>query len=728
MVMKKLLLSFLLCCFTAIIIHAQNLISNGGFNTWTINSPLTNMPSSWARVAGTVGTHYLNESDPAQGNVLRLTDQSSPAAKRFYSTSTINIPDAGIYRISFKVKGTLGIRAITLFQGDPATSASGTTASATNHVLLINNRTTQNAWTTLVYNLTVNSPTPGNYYFFIHWSTSSGTPVPTCNFLIDDISVSKKTFYRSKANGSYATAANWDNSTDSLNWVVATSRPINTEYSVVDIMPSHTMTVYSPQSAVSLNINPGGRLTIAAKTETNDPSLTTADLTIRSSATGVGTLINNNTLTVTGTSIVQQYLANVRNWYISSPVSGAVAPAGYTYYQRDEAGASWTSQPFVVGNTFTPGKGYIALPDAAGSTISFSGTINNGEISIPLTWAGATSKGFNLIGNPYPSHLTWTQAFAEATTAPDGGVAPATLIEPSIYVRTNAGTTNGSGQWSFQTYNASTGLAVPSQALLSGGIIPPMQAFWVKAKQAGNLILTSDLTKSHQTGNPLKAPAVQTTDRQLIRLEVSNGTRTDETLLFFDANAENGYDRYDSPKFAEADTELQLFTTIANEKLVMNGLKTMPLNQEIALGFVPGSATSFSIKANQLTNLPSDVQVILKDNANDGVETNLTDGESVYNFTTTESSGNRFSLILRAPDVSTNVENTGKLYTRVITNASGQIEIHAPANSSYAVFNAMGQKVSFGSTSSEVHALHLNLSSGMYVVKVNDITGKVIIK
>jgi hypothetical protein len=489
--------------------------------------------------------------------------------------------------------------------------------------------------------------------------------------------------------------------------------------SAINVASGATLTINEAAEVASVTVAPGGRLNLNAQL--------TATLSLQSDENGTATLIDNTELASISAN-VQQYLATTRNWYISSPVSGAVAPAGYTYYQRDEAGASWTSQPFVVGNTFTPGKGYIALPDAAGSTISFSGTINNGEISIPLTWAGATSKGFNLIGNPYPSHLTWTQAFAEATTAPDGGVAPATLIEPSIYVRTNAGTTNGSGQWSFQTYNASTGLAVPSQALLSGGIIPPMQAFWVKAKQAGNLILTSDLTKSHQTGNPLKAPAVQTTERQLIRLEVSNGTRTDETLLFFDANAENGYDRYDSPKFAEADTELQLFTTIANEKLVMNGLKTMPLNQEIALGFVPGSATSFSIKANQLTNLPSDVQVILKDNANDGVETNLTDGESVYNFTTTESSGNRFSLILRAPDVSTNVENTGKLYTRVITNASGQIEIHAPANSSYAVFNAMGQKVSFGSTSSEVHALHLNLSSGMYVVKVNDITGKVIIK
>jgi hypothetical protein len=481
----------------------------------------------------------------------------------------------------------------------------------------------------------------------------------------------------------------------------------------------------------NLVVNAGKQLDVTSGTLAVGNNLTI----LSDAANGTGTLTYSG-LTIGGTTTVQQYLPHARNWYVSSPVSGAVAPAGYTYYQRDEAGASWTTQPFVSGNTFTPGKGYIALPGSAASTITFSGTLNDGNVSIPLTWSGAASKGFNLIGNPYPSHLSWTEAFVEAVTAPEGGTAPATLIEPSIYVRTNAGTVNNSGQWSFQTYNASTGLAVPSHSLLSSGIIPPMQAFWVKAKVAGNLILTNALTKSHQSGNPLKAPALKNTDRQLIRLEVSNGTKTDETLLFFDSDAENTYDRYDSPKFAEANTEMQIYTSVETEKLVMNGLKTMPLNQEIALGFVPGSASAFSIKATEITNLPSDVSVILIDNAMNGMETDLTDGTASYQFSTSESTTtDRFTLLFRAPDVSTQIDNTIKLNAQVFVNSSNQITIIAPEKCTYAIYNAVGQMIGKGITNENTTVVDLNSSNkgnGFFVVKVSDtekeLSAKVFIK
>ena len=101
--------------------------------------------------------------------------------------------------------------------------------------------------------------------------------------------------------------------------------------------------------------------------------------------------------------------------------------------------------------------------------------------------------------------------------------------------------------WKFLTYNGHSGEAVPLTSILTGGIIPPMQAFWVKAKAAGTLTLDNKLTRSHQSSNPLKAPAAKKTDRQRIRLEISNGTTTDETLLCFDGDASNAFDAYDSP-------------------------------------------------------------------------------------------------------------------------------------------------------------------------------------
>lgn len=464
----------------------------------------------------------------------------------------------------------------------------------------------------------------------------------------------------------------------------------------------------------NLVLNAGKQLSISSGT------LAVANnFTIMSdAANGTGTFVNSSNLTIGGTTTVQQYLPTTRNWYISSPVTGAVAPVGYTYYQRDEAGASWTSLPFVSGNTFTPGKGYIALPGTAASTISFTGTLNSGNVTIPLTWSGATSKGFNLIGNPYPSHLTWTQAFVESIISPDGGIAPATLIEPSVYIRANTGgTSNTTGVWSFQTYNATTGLAVPNNSLLADGIIPPMQAFWVRSKQAGNLILTNTLTKSHQTGNPLKVSALKNTDRKLIRLEVSNGTKTDETLLFFDSNAENTYDRYDSPKFGESNTEVQIYTSVGHEKLVMNGLNSIQLDTPIGVGFIPGSATSFSIRANEISNLPSNIKVILRDNVT-LTETDITDGSKSYQFGPETNTSDRFSLIFRASGYTMGLDNTKNLNLRVFVNSQNQIIIIATERANYSIYNAMGQLIEYGKVNNEVRKAKLN--AGMYIVKVSE--------
>jgi hypothetical protein len=71
------------------------------------------------------------------------------------------------------------------------------------------------------------------------------------------------------------------------------------------------------------------------------------------------------------------------------------------------------------------------------------------------------------------------------------------------------------------------------------------------------------------------------------------------------------------------------YTTAGTDKLVINGMNALPMNQEIRLGFIPGNASSFSIKANEISNLPVDVKVFLKDNAT-MAETDLTDGSTSY--------------------------------------------------------------------------------------------------
>lgn len=500
--------------------------------------------------------------------------------------------------------------------------------------------------------------------------------------------------------------------TQFMNNIGAVQASFPTSYYNLDVENSAGMTIPNNFSiAGTLNVNQnltGSTITLLPGAKANIASsktLIASVLNINSSASGTATLINNGTITATTTN-VQQYLADARNWYVSSPVTGAVAPTGYTYYQRDEGASSWTSRPFAVDSIFLRGHGYIALPTTAPTTLQFTGTLNSGNINTTLTKSGT---GYNLIGNPYPCHLGWTYDFVNANSA---------LIESSIWIRTNAGTTNNSGQWSFATFNATSSESVPSVA--NAGIIPPMQAFWVKVKAAGTLTLDSKLTKSHQASNPLKAPALKKSDRQRLRLEISNGTVSDETLLYFDADASNAYDAYDSPKFAET-KDVQIYTTAETEKLVINGLNTITDNMLIPLGVKTAQSGTFTLKPIQFDNMPSDTKVYLVDGQS---QTEL-ELNKEYTFTSDVSDNtSRFSLLFKAPSLTTQIESiANKPVFNAYRNANGQLAVTVyetiNATSKVTVSNQLGQKLSERSLTATTSIVDEPLTAGVYFITVS---------
>ncbi len=482
---------------------------------------------------------------------------------------------------------------------------------------------------------------------------------------------------------------------------------------------SGELVIDATKTVRSITVNSGAKLTIPT-----GQTLTLTSFTLKSDASGTSTYkpVGTGALVVTGTTNVEQYLTYTRNYYVSSPVSNAVAPAGYTYYGRNETLSNLGWIAVSVGAGLTAGKGYIALPGTGDAPITFTtqsgGTLNTGTIPVSLTYTSAATsgKGYNLIGNPYPSHLNWTKAFTDANVA---------KIEPSIWYRTKVGNGNSTG-WSFKTYNAFTGDAVPDGTT---GIIPPMQGFWVLAKQTTTIEFTDDM-RSHETGNPLKAPAANNVERKKVRLQVSNGTRADEALLVFDANASDNYDSYDSPKMMNNATDIADIYTVADaKKLVINGMNTVKYDTEIPIGFSTGSAGDFSISANEFSNFEIGTRLILLDKNYPTIETELTP-ETTYHFSApvTTASTNRFSLLFRAPGTATGIKNTEKLHVQVFVNAANQITIIAAEKSDYAIYNAVGQLMENGAITSNSQTSNIKLAAGIYVVMVGNNSARVIIK
>jgi len=187
----------------------------------------------------------------------------------------------------------------------------------------------------------------------------------------------------------------------------------------------------------NLTVNTGALFTInAAKTLNVNGTITNnagaSGFVIASNASGTGSLIH-NTNNVAAT--VNRYIDGVATaWhFLSSPVAGQAihgtgwTPSGtygdgtgYDLYVWDEPTSCWiynlntTVAPTWTtthsSTDFVPGRGYLYAVQATTPTKQFVGNLGNGTINYTVDASGTgIYKGFNLMGNPYPSSIDWKQ-------------------------------------------------------------------------------------------------------------------------------------------------------------------------------------------------------------------------------------------------------------------------------------------------------------------------------
>ncbi|MEI6434949.1 MAG: hypothetical protein WCP32_08910, partial [Bacteroidota bacterium] len=206
-------------------------------------------------------------------------------------------------------------------------------------------------------------------------------------------------------------------------WVLDNGAFTLTSPSAANPVSMANLTIANTSSNTSLTIGPLNYLTVTG-TLTNSAGNT--GLIVNSDATGAGSLING---TSSVPASVNRYITGIsRAWhFLSSPVEAqAISPnftataADYDFFAwyeptgewvnfKSTTGTSWTT---ANGNAnFTPGKGYLVEYLGLGLTKSFSGNLNAGSLSLSLTYNGSgLYKGYNLVGNPYPSAIDWKAA------------------------------------------------------------------------------------------------------------------------------------------------------------------------------------------------------------------------------------------------------------------------------------------------------------------------------
>ncbi len=284
--------------------------------------------------------------------------------------------------------------------------------------------------------------------------------------------------------------------------VTVTASP-NSGYSFVDWTKNNTH--------VSSDISYTFTVTEAANLQANfinnavSSSQTIASLTLN----GKVTVWSGQTLTVTGTitqpegsslvlnntgqlvnttpGISAKVKKNVTKW-VASPVAGwhaistpvnnvtfanvtNLTPTGsYNVYRLNESTMTWENcfDDHNVFDWFDNGRGYLYRRGNS-TAIEFNGTLNVGNVIYPLTYTSSTTKGFHLIGNPYPHNI-----YKGADAA-----IPNTYLEDGFYTLTSA------GGWSAGTDHTMA--------------IAPCQAILVQAKSSVNND-TLTITKTTSTG------------------------------------------------------------------------------------------------------------------------------------------------------------------------------------------------------------------------------------
>ncbi|MEI7896925.1 MAG: hypothetical protein WCJ26_07800, partial [bacterium] len=354
-------------------------------------------------------------------------------------------------------------------------------------------------------------------------------------------------------------------------------------------------------------------------------------------------------------------------WHLlSSPVTGQTippiftdpTPANYDFYMWGETQNLWLNQKILANGitTFQNGTGYLVAYLTA-ATKQFTGPLNFSDVTgLNLTKtagypAGDVTSGWNLMGNPFSSALTWYTGW---------GLSGNITATAKIWNEPIASYTD-----------------VPA-----GGIIPAEQGFMVETSTNNTAMSIPAAARVHNA-----LPWYKSTGNPIVKLVAHNpaAQTAQESVVTFDNQSAQGFDpNYDcrffagyAPLFYSLDGAEHLSTNALPE---LNILTTVPFN------FIKTEGSSYTIEATQLENFPSEVYLNdLKLNQSQNLVTN-----PVYAFTSSDGDDPARFLLTFGHMVGTGDKtlDNNNIYTY-----ENNLYIVNPGKARFEVYNLTGQKL-----------------------------------
>ncbi|MBO7074421.1 MAG: endonuclease [Bacteroidales bacterium] len=273
----------------------------------------------------------------------------------------------------------------------------------------------------------------------VTYSTGSGTPITVTTF-----NYGETASLTAVPNDGYF-FTNWtENNTNTVvstdaSCEVTVTEDMTYQANFIPATISENTTIQSLTMGESktLTINSGVTLTvIEIITQASD-----ATILIKDGTNGMGQLVNstaNIDATVEKNITAWTTTPSKSGWHaISTPVNNVafadvtnLRSSDYNVYRLNETNLTWENCNYNsnVFSSFDNGHGYIYRKGDS-QTIAFNGDLNATDVTYPLTYTSSTTKGFHLIGNPYPHNIY----------KGDGAAIPNTYLEEGFYTITSAG-------------------------------------------------------------------------------------------------------------------------------------------------------------------------------------------------------------------------------------------------------------------------------------------------
>ncbi|QGK73460.1 S-layer family protein [Flavobacterium sp. SLB02] len=486
----------------------------------------------------------------------------------------------------------------------------------------------------------------------------------------------------------------------------------------------------------------GGALNLTEILLVNTGTLSSAgNLTLISTVDKTALIDGSGAGAVSGNVTMQRYLvAGFGYKYFSPPFQNATVnsfastvdlnasfPNFYNYIEN-KVSSGFTSYT-NPSDLLYPLQGYTADfgSSTVQKTVNMTGLVNNGSLSTTLYNNNQLyTKGFNLVGNPYPSPINWDSSTGWNKTN----------IDNAIYFFNSGSVSQYTGAYSTYINGVSSdGVASP--------IIASMQGFFVHVSD-GIYPVTGTLGINNTTRindlSPIFHKSTMRTakpdsDRIMIRISAnfSNHTQSADPLVVYSANgATSNFDKsYDAIKLMNIDDQLPNLYSIAEDKskLVINGLSQMDATTVIPLGIKTEREGKISFNLRDLENLPINLNVYLRDTET-GINKDL-QKDPVYTVNLKKGTiENRFFLIFTPADGV--IENNDNIFFAYGSGADMFIKIKLVKEQRGTLFihNVLGQEISSTSisgngeyklnqlTSNLVYLVSFITSSSKYNVKI----------